>query len=240
MKSGKSITAKMETFYEEVQDKRKGLKTRLQTDLGFKQKKIFELNKKYNVKMFSTAIQGGKDFAAEKKLRELKKRIFGLRALERKNLDGKKIRPYEIIKKFVGNMNSRPSTKYKQVPDKVENSVLASEASRKRFEEKKTGSRDLKKKIYQRKKLKLRSMLEVGEEVLVFTSRIKKKDSLGKFCKSSVDNKSYFHRQETFSIEKRQNIDKKYFDCLKSTRTDKIVKFRFQREEIDAISDNFI
>ena len=81
----------METFYTEFQDKRKGLKTRLQTDPEFKQNEIFELNKKYNVEMFSTAIGGGKAFAAEKKLRKLKKRIFRLKALERKNLGGKKI-----------------------------------------------------------------------------------------------------------------------------------------------------
>ena len=46
--------------------------------------------------------------------------------------------------------------------------------------------------------------------------------------------------QETFLIEKRQNIDKKYFYWPKSTRTDKNLKFRFQREEIYAISENFI
>ena len=88
MKSRKSIAAEMETIYKEVQDKTKVLKTRLQTDLEFKQKKIFDLNKKHNVEMFSTVICGGKDFPAEQKLRELKKRIFRLKALERKNLGG--------------------------------------------------------------------------------------------------------------------------------------------------------
>ena len=46
---------------------------RLQTDLEFKQKKLFDLNKKYNVDIFSTAVRGGKVFAAKQKLRELKK-----------------------------------------------------------------------------------------------------------------------------------------------------------------------
>ena len=31
------------------------------------------MNKKYNVDMFSTVVRGGKAFAAEQKLRELKK-----------------------------------------------------------------------------------------------------------------------------------------------------------------------
>ena len=48
-------------------------------DQEFKQKKIFDLEKKYNVDMFSTNMRGGKAFAAEQKLRELKKRIFRLK-----------------------------------------------------------------------------------------------------------------------------------------------------------------
>ena len=55
---------------------------RLLTDFQFKQKKIFDLNKKYNVEMFSTAFRGGKAFAAEQKIRELKKRINRLLAIK--------------------------------------------------------------------------------------------------------------------------------------------------------------
>ena len=73
MKSRKSILNKIEIFYKEVEGKRKGQKTRLQTDQEFKQKKIFDLNKKYNVDIFLTVVRGGKAFAAEQKLRELKK-----------------------------------------------------------------------------------------------------------------------------------------------------------------------
>ena len=72
----------------------------------------------------------------------------------------------------------------------------------------------------------------MGEEVLVLNSNLKKKDSPGKFYMSSVDNRSNFHKQETFLITNRQNIDEKYFYWLKSTRTEKNLKYRFQREEI--------
>ena len=58
----------LEKFYKKVANKRKNKKIRLQTDLEFKQKKIYNLNKKYNVEMFSTAVRGGKAFAAEQKL----------------------------------------------------------------------------------------------------------------------------------------------------------------------------
>ena len=160
MKSRQSIAANMEAFYKKTQDKQKGLKSRLQTDLEFKQKEIFELNKKYNFEMFSTAILGEKAFAAEQKLRELKKRIFRFKALERKILGGKKIRPYEIIKKPVKNMNSNPSAKYKQVPENVKKNALASEASRekfnfvglrKKFEKKKIRSKDLTQNLPEKK-----------------------------------------------------------------------------------------
>ena len=38
---------------------------RLQTDQEFKQRKIYNLNKKFDVDMFTTRLRGGKVFAAE-------------------------------------------------------------------------------------------------------------------------------------------------------------------------------
>ena len=76
MKSRKSIANKVKFFYKEVEEKRKGQKTRLQTDQEFKRKEIFELNKKYNIAMFSTVVRDGKAFATEQKMRELKKKEF--------------------------------------------------------------------------------------------------------------------------------------------------------------------
>ena len=70
------------------------------------------MNKKYNV-----AVTGGKAFSVEQKLRELKKRIFRLKAMEI-SLSKKQI-PFEIIKTFAENMNSLPSTKYKQTPNEI-------------------------------------------------------------------------------------------------------------------------
>ena len=49
----------MQTFYEEVEHKRKE-RMRLQTDLEFQQNEIKNLNKKYNVEMFSTRVRDGK------------------------------------------------------------------------------------------------------------------------------------------------------------------------------------
>ena len=75
--------------------------------------------------------------------------------------------------------------------------------------------------------------------MLVLTSQLKKKDSSGKFYKSGVDNKSYFHKSETFLTTNKQKIEEKFFYWIKSSRSGKKLKFRFQREEIYTISDNF-
>ena len=101
---------------------------RLQTDLEFKQKKIFDLNKKYNVEMFSTAVRGGKVFAAEQKLRELKKRVSRLIALQ-KNSKVKLKSPDLMIQKAVKNMFSLPTAKNGVEPDKIERRSLESDWS---------------------------------------------------------------------------------------------------------------
>ena len=46
----------------------------LQVDNEFQQVQIKDLNDKYNVEMFSTAVKGGKAFAVELKIGELKSR----------------------------------------------------------------------------------------------------------------------------------------------------------------------
>ena len=164
--------------------------TSLQTDKKTKQEKIFDLNKKFTVNMFSTAVRGGKVFAVEQRLRELKKRIFRLKAMEKRL--PKKQNPYEIMKKSVDNMNSLPSEKNKQAPNEIEKSSLNSEASRERFNF--VRSKKLEKKNLDRENLPRRFKRELGEEVLVLASRLKKKDSTGKFYNSSVDSKSGYNK----------------------------------------------
>ena len=71
MKSRKQIRQRLEMFYDDVKNKRKGKKMRLQVDQEFQQLQIKDLNKKNNIEMFSTSIRGEKAFAAEQKIREL-------------------------------------------------------------------------------------------------------------------------------------------------------------------------
>ena len=73
----------MQNFYEEITHKRKD-RMRLQTNLEFQQNEIKNLNKKYNVKMFSTRVRGGKAFAAEQKIREFKKLLLKIKTIYKK------------------------------------------------------------------------------------------------------------------------------------------------------------
>ena len=72
---------------------------RLQVDNEFQQVKVKDLNDLNNVEMFTTSVWGGKVFAAEPKIRELKTRIGDLSAQKLK------ISPAKIIEASTANMN---------------------------------------------------------------------------------------------------------------------------------------
>ena len=106
MKSRKQIRQKLEQFYRDVRGKRKRKTIKLQVDQEFQQVKIQDLNDLNNVKMFSTSLRGGKVFAAEQKIRELKTRIAKLHSQKLK------ISPQIIIEMLTVNMNILPGKKY--------------------------------------------------------------------------------------------------------------------------------
>ena len=65
MKSTKQILQKLRTFYNDIRNKTKGKRMRLQVDNEFQQVKIKDLSDLNNVEMFTTAVRGGKAFAAK-------------------------------------------------------------------------------------------------------------------------------------------------------------------------------
>ena len=99
---------------------------RLQTDLEVQQREISKLNKKYNVLMFSTKIRGGKAFAAEQKIRELKKLLLKRKRLH-KSTSSRRLEPKKLIQRAVNNMNKIASQKYGFSPDFVEEKILNDE-----------------------------------------------------------------------------------------------------------------
>ena len=121
MKNRTLLAKKLEIFYNDIKSKRSG-KMHLQTDLELNQNIIKELNKKFDVDMFHTRLRGGKAFAAEQKIRELKKIILRSKCFEK--LRKKRIRPNDLIRKAVQNMNETISTKYGFAPKTIEKIIL--------------------------------------------------------------------------------------------------------------------
>ena len=97
---------------------------KLQVDQEFQQVTIKDLNKQNNVEMFSTSLRGGKAFAVEQKIRELKTRISKL------NGQKLKISPKKIIEISTENMNIPPSKEYGFSPEEVESRAIKSERFR--------------------------------------------------------------------------------------------------------------
>ena len=95
-------------------------------------------------------------------------------------------------------------------------------------------------KNYMAERKKLREDLMIGEKVLVLAGRIKKKDAPGRFYKQSVQNISYFNKQKTFTIGKKQSINGITFYWLTDVQNNRQVTKRFQRTELFAIRGNFI
>ena len=75
----------MKLFYNEVQEKIKSKPMRLQVDNEFQQLKTQDLYNENNVEMFTTSIRGGKAFAAEQKIRDLKTTVAKLNIPKIKN-----------------------------------------------------------------------------------------------------------------------------------------------------------
>ena len=111
----------MKLFCDEVKNKRKGIRMRLQVDNKFQQVKTKDLNDLDNVDMFTTSLHGSKAFAAEQKIKELKTRITKI------NIQKLKISQAKIIKRSTFNMNLMKSGKYGLFPEEVERRSLAGE-----------------------------------------------------------------------------------------------------------------
>ena len=245
MKKRSLLKKKMEAFYEEVSQKRKE-KMHLQTDLEFQQNEIKNLNKKYNVEMFSTRVRGRKAFAAEQKIKEFKKLLLKVKALYKKNET--KIKPNELIKKVTMNMNKTKTAKYQIEPENVEKKSLEDGNFREKFDFYRIDkvSKHSKRIIrYMAKKdenkRKLREPLNIGEKVLVLSERLKKKDAPGKLYKATTQNKSFFDKNKIFIVKKRiKTLNDGWYYWLAEEKSNKINKFRFVRQELYALNEQWM
>ena len=188
---------------------------RLQTDQEFKQRNIEELNEKFNVEMYSTNLRGGKAFAAEQKIRQLKTLLLRSKWIEK--FKDKPIKPNELIKKATFKLNNTRSARYGCSPDQIEEQVIEPEMW-KYFQEvydfhcliKLKENRDRAKRFdakVDRCKKRLKDPLEIGEKVLVLAERLRKKDAPGRLYKSTTENKSFFNKDKTFIISERSKLN---------------------------------
>ena len=119
MRSRKQILQKMKLFYDEVRSKRKkGKRMRLQFDNEFQQVKIKSLNNENDIEMSTSSVRGGKAFAAEQKIRELKARVLKL------NAQKLKIAPTKTVQNSALNMNLMKNIKYGLSPEEIKSQSL--------------------------------------------------------------------------------------------------------------------
>ena len=133
--------------------------------------------------MYSTHLRGGKAFAGEQKICELKKLL--LRSKCKEKFKGKCIKPKELIKKATFNLNDARSAKYGYSPEQIEKQALNPDTG-KYFQEvydfhrliKVKQDRDQRERFdskIDRCKKQLRDPLEMGEKVLVLAERLREK-----------------------------------------------------------------
>ena len=245
MKKRNLLSRKLELFYNEVQNKRKNKRTRLQTDLEFNQNEIKILNKKHNIEMFHTRVRGGKAFAAEQKIREFKKLLLKMKNIIRS--DKKRLKPNEVIKKVTYNINNTKSQKYQIEPEIVEQKSLKSVNFKDEYDFhrlNKVGKEIGRQHRYNKKKddnnpRKLRDPLQIGEKVLVLSERLKKKDAPGRLFKPTTQNKSYFNNK-IFIIKKRiQMPSNEWYYWIAEENSNKINSFRYVRQELYALNEQW-
>ena len=247
LRTKNNLFKKMEEFYKEINDKRvKNEKMRLQVDLEFQQNKIKELNRKYNVDMFSTTTRGGKAFAAEQKIREFKKILFRIKKTYKRL--NKRLNSAKLIKNAVQNMNNTKSIKYGLEPETIEKRSLADDEFREKYDfyrlrqvtraVKSYKKHDL--KVDFKKKKKLREPLAVGERVLILASRLKKKDAPGVLYKSTTENKPFFSRKRVYVIRKVLKVANSYMYWVSVEGRDQVIPNRFFRQELFALNNQFL
>ena len=247
MRTKNTLAKKIEEFYKEIDSKRDkdDEKMRLQVDLEFQQNKIKELNKKYNVQMFTTKNRGGKAYFAEQKIREFKKILFRIKK-SHKRLK-KRLNSAKLIKQAVQNMNNTKTEKYSLEPEVIERKSLQNENFKERYDFHRLNQITKAPERYKRhdikidlkRKKKLREPLVIGERVLILASRLKKKDAPGVLYKSTTENKPFFSKKQIYIVRKVVEVSKTFNYWISKEGEEQIIPGRFFREELFAIKNQF-
>ena len=196
--------------------------------------------------MFQTRVKGGKAFSTEQKIREFEKKLLGSKRLVKDR--GKRIKCNDLLTKAAQNMNETISTKYQLASETIEKRSLNPKDG-KYFQEiynfmrlRKIGNNQMRNDKYNQKldkrKRKLRSPLNLDEQVLDLAERLKKKDAYRNLCKASTDNIPFFNRSRIFTIYKRAKLNNgTYLNWVEENS--KKIDVRFLRQELFALNKQF-
>ena len=246
LRTKNNLVKKLEEFYKEIDIKRvKNEKMRLQVDLEFQQNKIKNINKKYNVDMFTTKNRGGKAYAAEQEIREFKKTLFRIKKTYKRLK--KRLNSAKLIKKAVENMNNTKSIKYGFEPELIEKQSLNDENFKERYDFHRLKTITKAFERYKRhdlavdfkRKKKLRDPLTIGKRVLILASRLKKKDAPGVLFKSTTENKPFFSRKQVYVLKKIVKVTDTFNYWISEEDKNQIIPNRFFREELFALNNQF-
>ena len=188
---------------------------RLQVNNEFQLVKIKDLNDENNVTMFTSSARGCKSIYCWT-TREPQTRIT--------KLNSQKLKITPTKKKNLNSAENMDNLRVKSMgflPRKLKSERFRTMFNMYRIEKTKLLHDTLDKydkKKYSAKKRKLRGYLMISGKVLVLAERIRKKSTPGKFYKEPVQNISYFNKEKTFSIVKKQKID---YYWLKNVQTNK-------------------
>ena len=165
-----------------------------------------------------------------------------------KSTSTKRIEPKKLTQHATSNLNSIASQKYGVSPNFVKENMQQDE----KFHEIYDFYRLVKVQKYAErykyndirqddKKCKiLRELLAVGEKVFVLAERLKKKDALGVFYKSTTENKPFFDKDEIFFIRRIAFINNSYNYWISKTVSGEKINKRFVRQEPFALKEQFI
>ena len=145
-------------------------------------------------------------------------------------------------------MNKTISTKYELAPETIKKRSLNPNDGKyfqeiygfmrlKKMETIKQEMIDIMKKLIKEKKL--RSLLNLDENVLVLTERLRKKDVPANLYQASTDNIPFFIRNIIFTIYKRVKLDNGIYLYWVEEDSEKI-DGRFFREELFTLNNQFL
>ena len=90
-----------------------------------------------------------------------------------------------------------------------------------------------------RRKKRLRDLLEIGGKVLVLAERLKEKDAHRRLFKSTTENKSFFNRDRIFKISERSKLNNNIY-LYRLEENGRKIKNRFLIQELFTLKDQFV